>query len=400
MVFDDAIIGSGLSGLGVALGLAGKGRRIVCIAGDPLASLRTYPDSPIPSAFSAPGGLGNYWHGVIPLSPTGRGFERLDHAVFAELLAHFYPSVDQDALGSDSLLVPLRPIRPARHVEKLAAADGLFSIVRDTVVRVEETNGRWRLRYRSGEIVARQVWLAAGAIDTPLLLMASGLATKRERKVSDHIIGYAGLTRSADAQPVMDRPIIRFGGGMIIPCTYSKARDYLYMLRPARFDFAGLDVGIEKRAVFGLPTSKILAGLAGRSSPGLIAEATFNRFGFGRNAPVQSVNFITDAKDIYQLTPAGELSGGHPAQTAAAVTRACESYPLSRLRETKRPDLMIPGIHFHDSLDDGEKRQFSQFSPSSRLKVVDASALSAIGPDHHSFKMLALAYQAARASIS
>ena len=36
--------------------------------------------------------------------------------------------------------------------------------------------------------------------------------------------------------------------------------------------------------------------------------------------------------------------------------------------------------------------------PTSRVQIVDASVLSGIGPDHHSFRMMAAAFQRAQAS--
>ena len=68
MVCDDLVIGSGLAALGVVRGLP-KGRRIVVVAGQPGVSVRRYDEaSGIPCENLGIGGLGAFWHGVIPLT--------------------------------------------------------------------------------------------------------------------------------------------------------------------------------------------------------------------------------------------------------------------------------------------------------------------------------------------
>src|SRR5690242_6113156 len=119
--FDDLVIGSGLSALGTVLGLS-PARRVLVIAGpETLRTLFYEPTSAVPSAHLGHGGLGNFWHGVIPTG--GReNFAASQPAEFEQLCAWFYPGLQVAArLGKPFLFVPWKPIRPANAWLRLGA---------------------------------------------------------------------------------------------------------------------------------------------------------------------------------------------------------------------------------------------------------------------------------------
>lgn len=390
MAFDDLIVGSGLSALGTALALSRTGRRVLCLAGDSPGRLSTYPGMNVPCEFEGPGGLGNFWHGVIPLARS-RSFESLEEVTVRELLEHFYPGLPTESVGSDALFVPYRPIRPMVHLNALAQDSKRFEMWQTHALSVRRVDGGIMCQTARGTVEADRAWIACGALGTPRLLERSGLVEPKQRTVSDHIIGYAGLL-SAHESPAVVRKPRRVTGGLLFPCDYGAQRDVLYMPRPARFDFARLDAGIAKRAVFGLPTSRIIAGLAGRLSPGLLAEALYNKFGLFPVAPSYSVNYMIEAPALYRLDPDQGLLPP-AADTIAGITgKAVEQAPFEGLQPTRRPELFVPGVHLHGSLTNEEREEFAG---ADRMTVVDASALTSVGPDHHSFRMMALAYQRA-----
>ena len=115
MVFDDIIIGSGLSALAVAIGLP-RGRRILVLAGPAEGRLIEYPQARgVPCQYLGHGGLGNYWHGVIPFLGD-QSVESSSREDFKALLAEFYPAAAADlSVTEPALFIPRAPIRPQPH---------------------------------------------------------------------------------------------------------------------------------------------------------------------------------------------------------------------------------------------------------------------------------------------
>ena len=392
MVFDDIIIGSGISALGVALALAEQNRSVLCMTGAGANCFTYYPAARVPSSYDGGGGLGSFWHGVIPTAAS-TGFDNLDPQVFRKLFERFYPGALGNRFGSNWLFVPFRPIRPYAQIKQLSVRCNNLVLYEGKAERIVERVGKVVVQTQGQDFTGARVIVAAGALATPGLLAQSSLVDPQERAVSDHIIGYAGRAERSTLSHALSRPVPRNRHGMFLPCDYSESREALYMLRPARFDMARLDSGMEKRAVFGLPTARILAGLSGRLSPGLIAEAIFNRFGIGRLARWQSVNFLSEAPGFYTLRSDGSLVRAQNNGVTELVSKAVRDCPFAGLEETQAPKLFIPGIHLHGSL---TKRERDDFSPAAngRVQVADASAIQSIGSEHHSFKLLCASYQA------
>ncbi|HEV7232960.1 MAG TPA: hypothetical protein VGN36_01850, partial [Sphingorhabdus sp.] len=280
MVYDDIIIGSGLSAIATAYGLVSDRRKVLVLTGSG-NNMRFYPKSTVPAAHRGLGGLGQYWHGVIPLSLRHRPWGMTEEN-WTRLARIFYPSADLETqIGQNLYFVPRRPIRPAMHIERLVA-DGRMETVNGDAQSVEiGSSGSISVKILGSEDIlkAGRIWLCAGALDTPGLLMRSGLLECKDRTVSDHVIGYAGIVpANAESDALMHR-IERRADGVIFPFSFDNDCSRFCTLRPARFDFAQLDGGISKRAVFGLPTNRIVSALFGNLSLGLISEAVFNKFG-------------------------------------------------------------------------------------------------------------------------
>lgn len=395
MDFDDVVIGSGLAALGAALGL-GANRRVLVLGAAPEGSYAYYDARrTVPCSFLGFGGLGNDWHGVIPTGMNPR-LGIADSADFAALFRYFYPNTElRSRLGAAGLFVPWRPIRPAREWRRLQAAR------KDRLVVLPLLARKLRLHAGGVEVIAdasayrcRRAWVAAGALHTPGLLARSFGAPLHRGLVSDHVLCYVGQVGGEPAPQ-----ITRTRDGMFTPALYGRGAEGLYTRRPARFAFRHLDHGIEQRAVFGLPTGSAIKKIMRRLSPGLLAEAFYNRFGVLAAADVYSVYGQARAPDAFALDDAGPTLIERPEAIRAATDRAREVQPFDRLQASRRPELHIPGIHLHHSVDLDALAGLGLDSPESPVQVVDASVLADIGPEHHSFKMLYLAHARARASI-
>jgi hypothetical protein len=393
MDVEDLVIGSGLAALGAVLGLE-HSARVLVLAGPSRGSFSYYDtQGKVPCAYSGEGGLGNDWHGVIPTGLRNE-MSQVSDEDFRSTFADFYPHTCLDGrLRSPYLFVPWRPIRPRAQLQRLAARRRGRLVLRqeaaltlhwgDRGVEVHTQSSRWR---------ARRVWLAAGALHTPLLLERSVGRRLRRDTASDHAFCYLG---HVDGLPP---PAVSYSlDGMVLPCAYGAAGDALYTLRPARFGFRTLDRGIEQRALFGLPTGRALAKIARRLSPGLLAEALFNRFGLFARAARYSAYAQVHVPDAYEFHP----DRAAPLQPRAdALRRATDMArlqgPFAGLEPSRRPDVHIPGIHLHHTLDRTALATAGIDVAGAPVQVVDASTLCGIGPDHHSFKMLLAARARAR----
>jgi hypothetical protein len=395
MVYDDLIIGSGLTALATAYGL-GPRNRVCVLAGSEQPELQWYDDtSRIPCANSGFGGLGAYWHGVIPMGASPAFFE-VDRVLFDELFSRFYPQTLKSRFGQPWLFVPYRPIRPAQHWKKLCEERKNLSIINGKVDRIERIGHIWKAYMEGGSYQTRRIWLGAGALATPALLENSlGFSGSARRSVSDHVILYLGQLNRRIHQQVLSPHIERETSGVWMPASYDVTGTGLVTTKPARFSYATLDYGIEQRSAFGLPISGLLAKLCSAGSLGLISESLFNKLGLFPNADRLSAYAQIQISDAYQmnlndsrLTPNIERI-----QKGIRDFRAALQWP--ELECTKKPNLFIRGIHLHNSVDMKVLAKTGALDDGN-LMVVDASGIDNIGPEHHSFRMMVRAYSLAK----
>jgi hypothetical protein len=394
MDFDDIVIGSGLAALGAVLGTDAR-QRVLVVGNSELGQFRYYDErQTVPCAYSGAGGLGNDWHGVIP---TGwrNNFGGADAEGYTRLLQYFYPRVALGArLQAPWLFVPWRAVRPRAELAKLKLLRGdRLTVVNEPALRISIDGRGATVTTSSASHRAPRVWVAAGALGTPALLEASFGARFARGLVSDHAFCYIGQVAGV-ARPALEHT----REGIFFPARYSATGDALYTLRPARFAFRRLDHGIEQRAVFGLPTGNAVAKIARRASPGLLTEAFFNRFGLFASAPLYSVYAQVVARDGYAYGTAERPVLARPAALRAATDSARAAQPFDGLVASRLPDAHIPGIHLHHSIDRATLWAAGLDTEESPVKVVDASTLDDIGPDHHSFKMMLAAHDRVRAA--
>jgi hypothetical protein len=396
LVFDEIVVGSGLAALGTVLGLPPPRRVLVIDASSAPRSLFYDASGGVPCAHLGRGGLGNFWHGVIPVArhvdftgaPAGR---------FAALFERFFPGTDVAArIDQPWLFVPGSPIRPAGAWRRLSVERGAalqFSPARAERISVTATGVR--VTTDAGTHEAGRAWICAGALHTPALLASSFDASLHRGLVSDHAIVYLGLI-DREQHPAVESPRVeRCPGGIWIPCRYGAGDSSLGTLRPARFAFRQLDRGIEQRAIFGLPMGSALAKILRRASPGLVSEALFNKMGLFPRARHYSVYAQVRVEDAYELDAQGALRPCYE-RIRAATDQARANPPWRELLGSRRPDVYIPGIHLHGSLALEALQRAGLNGAGSPIQVTDSSLHADIGPEHHSFKVMLAACEQAR----
>jgi hypothetical protein len=396
--YDDIVIGSGLSALGTVIGLPPE-RRVLVIAGPEVARTQYYDSTgAVPCAHVGYGGLGNFWHGVIP---TGARDSFADNwrADFGRLFAWFYPGTDVDSrLGRPFLFVPWRPIRPPRVWERLRVERGAhLRFVRVAAQRFNLEDNGASVQTDSDSFRAARVWVCCGTLQTPGLLNRSlGRKVSRDT-VSDHVLSYLGQVDRAAHPDVVPSKVERTAQGIWFEGSYEATGRALITRRPARFGYRRLDFGIEQRAVFGLPTGSAVAKILRGASPGLVAEALYNRTGLFPAARIESVYAQLVVPDAHWLHEGGNSVVMRQEAIRAATDAVRSSYPSAGLNASRRPDIFVPMIHLHHSVDAAAVRATGVNTAGAPVQVMDASIREAIGPEHHSFKIMVAAFAKARA---
>jgi hypothetical protein len=396
--YDDLVIGSGLSALGTALGLPAD-RRVLVIAGSGVSQTQYYDSAgTVPCAHVGYGGLGNFWHGVIPTG--GReNFAASSGTDFIRLFERFYPGLDVGSrLGKPFLFVPWRPIRPARCWERLAAERGThLQFVRLSVQRFNVEAGGVTAQTDTGSFRAARAWVCSGTLQTAGLLDRS-LGRKISRDtVSDHVLSYLGQVDRGAHPDIAPVPVERTRHGVWFRASYETGAPALITRRPARFGYRLLDAGIEQRAVFGLPTGGAIEKILRAASPGLVAEALYNRAGLFPAAQIQSVYAMLAVPDAHWLREGGNsvVMRADAIRTATDAVRA--GYAPAELVPSRRPEIYLPMIHLHHSVDSQAIQAAGLNTAQSPVQVMDASIRTGIGPEHHSFKIMVAAFARAGA---
>jgi hypothetical protein len=398
LVYDDIVVGSGLAALGTVMGLP-TSRKVLVLCGEHDGQTLYYDAAgAVPCARLAVGGLGEYWHGVIPVScrnlPAG-----LDATTLARFAESFYPGAGfLGRMGRPWLFVPRKPIRPGHHWRRLLAERyGSVALLREAAQRIELLAGEVRVHGTSGVHEGRRVWLAAGALHTPRLLDALLGPGITRPTVSDHVICYLGLIDRHAHPGVAAAQVERAPHGAWFECRHAADNQSINTLRPARFGFRRLDAGIEARAAFGLPMGSALSKIARRVSPGLVSEALYNKFGWFAGARFYSVYAQINVPDAYARADIMPLLTPRPEVIQSAIARARAAPAWEHIVPSRSPEKYLQGIHLHGSVDrDALRRTLGNLEGS--LRVVDASAEGHVGPEHHSFKIMAAAYSRAAAS--
>lgn len=399
MVYENIIIGSGLTALGVGLGLPKCSNTLVITGGKHPTVSYYNADESAPSNLMGFGGLGNYWHGVIPMEQGKLCWGSSDLA--AELFGFFYPTeAIKTEFGASTLFVPRNPIRTKRHWERLVSdSSSGFQLVHDVAKTVRRIGAEWEVAVGGQSVRAHRIWIAAGALGTSALLERSPeLKQSVRRTLSDHLILYMGQV-DCSRNKIDFAPQVRLSKhGYWLNTCKQFGDSGLIVTKPARFSFKTVDKGIEHRDTFGLPTSGVLSKVVKAGSLGLISEALFNKYGLFPNSKFVSVyaqirveNGYARVVGTHNLVPDYERI-----QESIRIYRQNFDHPS--LVRSQRTELYVNGIHLHGSVDCGVLNKLGVNTESSTCQVVDPSVYEDVGDLHHSFRLMSKAYEKAKRS--
>lgn len=398
MVFDDIIVGSGLAALATAWGLP-EDHRVLVLTGGTGNSLSYYEDkSNIPCANLGMGGLGNFWHGVIPLPENVVPDDPNDR--FCEVLRIFYPSERELPRESGPwLFVPYRPIRPRIAWQRLSASrKGRIQFAPVQAVSIARNADPWTVVTSEGHVDGRRLWLAAGALGTPALLDRSPVfegVTKAT--ASDHAILYLGQINRVQHPHILAPRVRRGAAGVWMQAHESSGSAGLVTTKPARFSYRTLDRGIQHRTAYGLPTTGVLRKVLRAGSLGLVAESIFNKFGLFPDSDILNVYCQVRIPGAYMRNPNSFVLAAANDTIVKRIAETRELLRLPELRPSQHPDLFVRGIHLHDTVKVDQLAALGG-TMARRFAIVDASAIEDIGHGHHSFTMMTRAFSQARSA--
>jgi hypothetical protein len=184
--------------------------------------------------------------------------------------------------------------------------------------------------------------------------------------------------------------------GVWFESRYDKDGKALYTLRPARFGFKRLDYGIERRNAFGPWPGNSIGSIMRGASLGRFAEALYNRSGLFPNARVQSVYAQINVPNAHRFHSIDAQLSARRNVMQASVDDVRSNSPWTEIRTSQRPDIIFPSTHLYHSVDVEALTRAGMNVPTSRVQVVDASVLTDIGPDHHTFKLMAAGFERAQ----
>jgi hypothetical protein len=99
--------------------------------------------------------------------------------------------------------------------------------------------------------------------------------------------------------------------------------------------------------------------------------------------------------DAYETMAGNGQLVARPGQLRGVTDALREDSGVDGLIPSRRPDFHVPGIHLHHSVNGDALARTGIDGPDSAIRIVDASARSHIGGEHHSFKMMVSAFERA-----
>lgn len=325
------------------------------------------------------GGNIKYWHGVIARS---RAFDplfdsdRFD-ARFRSEVRKFYPKLEENyEMLSNHVFVPYCPIRPKNLSGSLPLH---ITKIRKSITCVRKTGTLWSIK--TGDHQWKEydlLILASGTIGTAKILQRSSLVG--DINFSDHLISYVGTESASENKCYVTNKFNALPSGYFKPVNTNYVQQGLLLYyRPAFFDFKNHKMASEYRNIYNnkSPIVKLIQSL----SPGLILDAIGNRTGL--NLAATHLNIVSQCtiSNLFKL----KFNGAIKINSDYILSRQEELSALLPGLDWNNLSMGTLGLHPYGSLSK------SDISNLENTIIIDASGVSEIGPQHHSFSVYVFA---------
>ena len=380
-IYDLLIIGSGPASLGV-LSSVPKNMSVAILtpSSHPEFTKDSQGDFAYRNAFG--GGL-DAWHGVSSFELFFDHFPCEHNAAFL-FFNQMYRENEKvfENLIESGIYIPTKKISINNLKTKIQElnCDELI----DTAIELIDNDINIFVKAKSGSIFcAKKIILCAGAFGTMNLLCNSDLGEK-QLSLSNHINGYLSLNNSASNS--MNKVyrgkqghIKKVSRGIVL------GKKYMTYMRPANFDFKNKLKLIRHKSIYSRNTNQIYKNVLMSTSPGLLIEALYNRYGYWYGDSANTY-FQIEADGIYTYDK------GNVNLNPEALKQFLDKLRSNDLFTGVIDETIVSGIHYFNSVSPSREVGFitNQSDWNRKILLADTSYMKTIGATHHTFSVMAI----------
>lgn len=388
--FDILIIGSGPVALSCLYALPSNLK--IAVVTDGLTEKYTL-DSLGDKAFinSFGGGL-DHWHGVISpelfleLEPNGLDF-------FKSYFERIYP-IKRDHLNQinkKSIFIPNSKICTEHFKEEFNKKKNITLFV-DKITSVKEKDNLVFAFSNTQTYSAKKIIIAAGAVGTAKLIKQS-LLGEVNSYIGNHLNAYSQYNIQINSDERVTKKT-KLGHFKKVHTGNVKNQKYMTYVRPALLDFKNPKKLIKFKTIYSRSVQQIYSTILKSSSPGLLVEALYNRFGFWMAPNNANRYFQIESNNIYYMNENFDIFVDKKNMNEQ-VKLLKKMEPFSDLES----DSVVSGIHYYNTIKECDSSVGSLFETKNldrKFLIADASILKSIGGSHHTFSIMALAANSLR----
>lgn len=380
-IYDLLIVGSGPASLGILMGVPSN---LSVAMLTPNSHVEFSKDSQGDLAYrNAFGGGLDAWHGVSSYELFFEYFPndyRFAFLFFNEMY-HEEEKIFEDLIQS-GIYIPSKKINInvlKSRIEKLNC-----DLIIDHAKKIIDNGINVSIESKSGFFLhAKKIILCAGAFGTMNLLFNSGLGSPKS-SVSNHINGYFSIKdNTSNSTNTVYRGnhghVKKINRGMV------HGKKYMTYLRPANFDFKDESKLIRHKSVYSRSTNQIYKNIIKSTSPGLLIEALYNRYGYW---------FGDKSNGYFQIEADGlyTFSNGRVNLNTTALRQVIDQLKCNDLFSGIIDQTIVSGIHYFNSVTPSQEVG-SITNPgdwNKKILLADSSYMKTIGATHHTFSVMAI----------
>lgn len=380
-IYDLLIVGSGPASLGILKGLPNNiSVAIITPSSHAQFSMDSQGDFAYRNGFG--GGL-DAWHGVSSYELFFEYFPNDHHAAFLFFneMYHEDEKVFENLIQA-GIYIPNQKINT--NVLKARVEELNCDLIIDTAVKITDNGINISLESKSGLFLhAKKIILCAGAFGSMKLLCNSGLGN-RKSSVSNHINGYFSLNSSVSNSTNI---VYKGNHGHVKKVSRGMVFDKKFMtyMRPANFDFKNELKLIRHKSVYSRNTNQIYKNIIKSTSPGLLIEALYNRYGYWFGEAANGY-FQIEAEGLYTF------DDDHVNLNETRLKQILGKLKENDLFSGIIDETIVSGIHYFNSVSPVQNVGCIT-NPSDwnrKILLADTSYMKTIGATHHTFSVMAI----------
>lgn len=383
MIYDLVIVGSGPVALSCLLSAPSNLKIAVISHSDRGEYIRdSFGDKAYINRYG--GGL-DAWHGVLSSNLFLKHYpDELDF--YIKFFKFFYPekNINNNLFGFQKIFIPKKKIS-SKNLNELLKERTNIKLFFDEVLHIDESKVI-NIYGKNEKYLSNRVILAAGAIGTAKILNNSQLG-QINKFIGNHIIGYGQYNISTNNEFVKSE-YSRYGHFKNIEISSIKGKEFMSYQRPSLFDFRNSKILGKYKTVYSRTKKEIYSTIIKSMSPGLFAEAFYNRYGYWFKTNKANTYLQIESSNVYELDNKFNI---------IVSEKNINLFVDNVVQNSKFNDLdiktIVSGIHFFNTInkisDVGSCSNKDDWQK--KIIVADSSVLKKIGGSHHTFSLMSMA---------